>query len=425
MLALKFSRFRFSSLTGSLIIKNLINPKNEVISLKTPYKTDLTIDGKGLLYLPNLYDPHVHFRTPGLEHKEDWITGSRASFKGGITTVFDMPNVIPPTTTLERLNQKFSIIDSQLRISKLPLDYKLFIGVEEESLNEIEKVKDYVVGIKIFMTTSSSKSFMHEEKSLHAVYELASKYNLLVASHAEDHDTIVENMKVYEGKEDMKYHSCVHSKKAATIAVERIIKLAEIYKVKSYLLHMSTREEIELISEAKTRNVPVFAECCPHHLFLDVGNYNKLNGKAKMNPPVREEEDKNYMWEALNSGKIDIIGSDHAPHTEGEKVDVRTKCPSGVPGIETTLPLLLTAWKQKKISLDTIIKLMHHNPLKIFNNLKKKPDDFVLVNVDKYKILKNSDLATKVKWSPFAGMELTGFPKYVFTKNQLYDCDEI
>jgi dihydroorotase len=358
---------------------------------------------------------------------KDWITGSKAAFKGGITTVFDMPNVIPFTSFHEHLKNKINIIETQLEKSGIPIDYKLFLGVEQDTLGEIEKSKDEIVGIKLFMTTSQSDCFLDDDSTLHKIWEIAQKYNLLIATHYEDNNTIHYNTEKHAGKEEIKNHSLVHTVDPAIIASERVIRLAEAYGVKTYILHVSTKEEVELIRKAKSRNVPILAECCPHYLFLDESNYDKLNGKCKINPPVRKPEQKNYMWEAINSGIIDTIASDHAPHTEKEKEkdNIRSKCPSGVPGIETTIPLLLTAWKENRISLDMIIKLMHTNPLKIFNNVKHVTDDFVLANISDYRILKGKELKTKVKWTPYEGMNLTGFPKYIFTCNRLYDCDLI
>jgi len=409
------------SLSGKLTIKNVLTPSNKITTLERPFSNNMMIDANGLLCLPKLIDPHVHFRTPGLEYKEDWVTGSKAAFRGGITTVFDMPNVIPPTNTEERLNQKISIINSQLEESKLPLDFKLFFGVQEDTLGEVEKVKDRIVGIKVFMDVKLND----EEKHFDKIFELASKYNLIVALHAEDHSTIKHNTEKYKNDQEIKYHSCVHSKEAAVIAIDKIIKLVRKYKVTAYVLHVSTKEEIDLITDAKKEGLPIYAECCPHYMFLEESMYSTLQGKCKINPAIRTITDVKYAWEALNDGKYDTIGSDHAPHTLNEKANIREKCPSGVPGIETSLPLFLTAWKQNKIEISRIIELMHTNPKKIFKLENDNNDDFVLVNVEDYKILKEENLSTKVKWSPFNGMKLTGFPKYLYTNKNLYDLDLI
>lgn len=416
---------KINALSGKLTIKNVLTPQNQVITIERPYFQDKSIDANGMMCLPNLIDPHVHFRTPGLEHKEDWTTGSRAAFKGGITTVFDMPNVIPPTTTKERLDQKFAKIKTQLAESKLPLNYKLFFGVEEDTLGEIEKVKDEIVGIKVFMDNEIRNHDLNEDKYFNNIFKEAQKCNLTVALHAEDHSTIKANTDKYEDNQEIHLHSCIRSRDAAVIAIEKVIKLVRKYNVPAYILHISTKDEIDLINNAKKEGLPVYAEICPHYVFLDDSMYPILQGKCKINPAIRTKTDVNYAWEALNEGKYDTIGSDHAPHTSKEKQNIRKRCPSGVPGIETVLPLFLTAWKENKIELTRIIELMHTNPKKIFKLKNELVSDFVLVNIKDYKVVNDEELATKVKWSPYSGMRLTGFPKYIFTNNYLYDLDLI
>lgn len=381
------------------------------------------IDGSKLLALPGLIDPHVHFRVPGMEHKEDWIHASKASFRGGYSMVFDMPNTKPATTTKERLLDKMALIDSQIRQSGLPLNYKLFFGADKNNFNEIVKVKDQIVGIKVFMGASTGELLMDDISSLHAVYAIASKFNLIIALHAEDEIIIQENTKKYSAETDFKYHSIIRSVDAAVRAVEVVIELTKIYGVTSYILHLSTKEEIELVRQAKLDGLPIFAETCPHYLFLDESMYSTLNGLGKMNPPLRSKAEQDYVWQAINEGVIDTIGSDHAPHTLNEKDQPLCKCPSGVPGIETTLPLMLTAYKDGKISLDRLVKMVHDNPKQLFNIADQ--EDFVLANIEDYKPLTNEQLCTKVKWSPYTGMNLTGYPEYFITKNRLINLKEI
>lgn len=413
-------------MNGKLLIKNVLNSELKLTNITRPFNKNLTLDAEGLMLLPNLIDPHVHFRVPGMEHKEDWTTGSRAAFKGGYTTVFDMPNTKPPTTTLERFESKRTLIDSQLNNSKLPLSYNLWFGVEMNKLAEISLVKGRVPGLKIFMTNSTSEGCVHTEEDLEKIYGLAKENNFVVSAHAEDHTVIMDNYKKFEHQNEFKYHSCVHSVEAALVAIEKLIRMCRKHRVPTYVLHISTKDEIDLIKKAKLEGLPIYAETCPHYLFLNDSYYSDLKGKVKMNPPVRSKENLPELWSALRDGTIDILASDHAPHTAGEKdVSIRAKCPSGVPGIETTLPLILTAWKEQKVELNRIVELMHANPKKIFNLGAEKNDEFVLVNINDYKTLADEDLATKVKWSPFSGMKLTGFPKYIFANNDLFDIDLI
>lgn len=406
-----------------LTINNVLMPDETRQTMELAYAEDVTIDGTDLLALPNLVDPHVHFRVPGMEDKEDWVHASRASFKGGVTTVFDMPNTNPTTTTRERLLAKFARIDEQLIQAHLPLKYKLFFGADKNNFHEIVKVKDEIVGIKVFMGASTGELLMDDESSLHAIYALAKAHGLLIALHAEDEIIIKNNTTKYANETEFKYHSIIREPLAAKKAVDLVIKLTEIYGVTSYILHVSTKDELDLVKVAKERGLPIYIETCPHYLFLDDSMYDTLKGRGKMNPPLRSKANQDYLWQALNTGVIDTIGSDHAPHGLNDKDNPLCKCPSGVPGIETTLPLLITAWKNKKLNLKKTVELLHTNPNKIF----KLPsnDDLILVDINTYKVLTDEQMASKCKWSPYSGMNLTGFPRYVYTNGELFDCSKI
>lgn len=406
-----------------LTITNVLMPDETRQTITREYSEDITIDGSNLLALPGLIDPHVHFRVPGMEDKEDWQHASIAAIKGGYTTVFDMPNTKPATTTKERLDSKFAIINQQLAEVGLPLRYKLFFGADKNQFHEITKVKDDIVGIKVFMGASTGDLLMDDESSLHAIYALAKAHGLIIALHAEDELIIRNNATKYANETDFKYHSIIREPQAAVKAVDLVIKLTEIYGVTSYILHVSTIGELELVKDAKERGLPVFVETCPHYLFLDESMYPQLNGRGKMNPPLRAKADQDTLWHALNAGVIDTIGSDHAPHKLGEKEHPLCKCPSGVPGIETTLPLMITAWKKGKVSLSKIVELTHSNPKKIFDLAEN--DDLVLVDIVDSRVLTDENMATKCKWTPFVGHELIGFPRFVFTQNRLIDCKSI
>ncbi|MCX8514283.1 MAG: dihydroorotase [Burkholderiales bacterium] len=405
------------------LFKNVTDLNHKQSDIHIADGKNIEIDGSKLLSLPGLIDPHVHFRVPGLEHKEDWCTGAKAALKGGYSYVFDMPNTIPPTTTQERLDAKINLINQQLNQVKLPLKYRLFFGADKNNFNEINKVKDYIIGIKVFMGSSTGDLLMDDLSSLHAIYAIAAKFNLIIALHAEDEKIVKHNTQKYLHQTEFKYHSLIRSVEAATTAVELVIELTKIYNVRSYVLHVSTKEELELIKQAKQINLPVYAETCPHYLFLDDEMYDKLHGLGKMNPPLRKKINQQYLWDAIAQGYIDTIGSDHAPHSLAEKDQLLHQCPSGVPGIETTLPLMLTAYKNNKITLPNLINLLHYNPKRIF--ALDTTDDIVLANIVDYKQLENKQLCTKVGWSPYAGMNLTGYPEFFISNSQIYDLQAI
>ncbi|HLX55283.1 MAG TPA: amidohydrolase family protein, partial [Aquella sp.] len=248
-------------------ILNVLNTREERQDVNLNDGNSQIIDGSKLVVFPGLIDPHVHFRVPGMEHKEDWVTGSMAAFNGGYTTVFDMPNTKPATTTYQRLQDKIALIDSQIKKSGLPLNYRLFFGADKNNFQEIVKAKDQIVGIKIFMGSSTGDLLMDDEGSMHAVYAIAKAFNLPIALHAEDELIIRNNTEKYKDETDFKYHSVIRCPEAAVSAVKLVIQLAKTYNVKSYILHLSTKAEIDLIRAAKSENIPVYAETCPHYLF--------------------------------------------------------------------------------------------------------------------------------------------------------------
>jgi len=399
-------------------IQNVTTLDGEVKTLHLESSTRHVIDAKGLLLFPALIDPHVHFRTPGLEHKENWISGARAAIHGGITTVFDMPNTLPSTITKMRLDEKYSLIDQQLKMAQIPLRYRLFLGADKNHFQEIARCRDQIIGLKIFMGSSTGDLLMDDESSLHAAFSLAHKFDLLVAVHAEDEEEIQKRKSACQDFSSVHVHSEIRHRRAAWIATKKAIELAKLYKTRLYLLHISTKEELELIEAAKEEGLNVFAETTPHHLFLTEKDYAVWGTKVQMNPPLRAQEDTIALWEGIKKGVIDCIGSDHAPHTLEEKAKEYGKAPSGIPGVETTLPLLLNAASLGKITLPRIIELMKTNIETIFR--LPKNDDLLLIDIDRIKSVEERELKTKCGWSPYAGKSLKGWPTHVIMKGHLY-----
>jgi len=374
-----------------------------------PARSEAELDASHLLKLPGLIDPHVHFRTPGQEYKENWESGSLAAIRGGYTTVFDMPNTHPSTITVERLAAKKALIASQLGEAQIPLRYQLFFGADKRHFNELARLapKD-VVGIKVFMGSSTGELLMDDDSSLHALFALAGHFNFLVAVHAEDEAMIAAQKALFTKCTSHHVHSQIRTPEVAARAVKKAIDLARLYQVRLYILHVSSIPELELIQAAKAEGLPVYAETCPHYLFLTTETYLHLQGRAQMNPALRDPKHQAALWKALNSGLIDTIGSDHAPHTLEEKAHTYDCCPSGVPGIETTLPLLYTACTEGRLSLSRLVQLTHTQPRQIFE--VQELQDFVLIDTARKRHVVGADLATRVKWSPYEGMELTGWP---------------
>lgn len=384
-----------------------------------PSEQSFSLDVGHLLKLPGLIDPHVHFRTPGLEYKEDWTTAAQASIKGGYTTVFDMPNTLPPTVTAQALAEKKALIDQQLQTVGIPLRYQLFFGADKQQFAEIARVQNQVVGIKVFMGCSTGGLVIDDDESLAAIFKIAAEQDLLVAVHAEDEQRLQQNARKYPLPQPYVVHSACRDETAAMLAVKKAIQLVRKYRTRLYILHVSTQQEIELIAQAKAEGLPVFAETTPHHLFLTLTDYEALQGKAVMNPPLRAIKHQQALFQAIKEGVIDTIGSDHAPHTPEEKAQPYGQCPSGVPGIETTLALLLNAAHQNLLSLENIVNLTCKRAESIFRLVPNQ--DAVLVDLTACRTVEEKNLKTKCHWSPFAGRRLQGWPVYTILKNRLYD----
>ena len=379
---------------------------------------DETIDATGLTVLPGLIDPHVHFRIPGHAHKETWITGAQAAVQGGYTRVLDMPNNNPAGVTLERLNAKKELIEAQLKEAGIPLRYGLYLGADRKYFEQIPLAQKEIVGVKVFMGASTGDLLMDDESSLHGVFAICAKLGLLVAVHAEDECDIQARKAQFAGRNDVAVHSEIRSPEAAEKAVKLAISLSRLYGTKLYILHTSTKQEIALIREAKKEGLPVYAEVCPHHLFLNTTDYETLGTLGQMNPPLRTSEHQAALWQAIHDGVIDTIGSDHAPHTLAEKAQPYGKSPSGVPGIETTLALLLNAHHEGRLSLQQIVQLTHRRPCEMFGFSENQ--DVVLVDLKAKRTVQNAVLKTKCGWSPFVGKELTGWPVYTIVNGKVF-----
>ncbi len=374
-------------------------------------------EAASLTALPALIDTHVHFRTPGAEYKENWETGAQAAIAGGVTSVLDMPNNTPSITTEEILDEKIKLVDEQLAKINIPLHKYFYLGATADNLAEIEKCKDKIIGVKIFMGASTGNLLVSDYEIQKKIFQKCAELNLVVAVHAED-DDIINAEKNNFPNPTVEDHGKIRPNRAAKVAAKKAIELARETGATLYILHCSTLEEVELVRRAKQDGLKVFAETTPHHLFLTETAYETLGTKAQMNPPLRLQNDQDALWQAINDGIIDTVGTDHAPHTLQEKTSPYPQSPSGVPGIETYLPLLLDAHSKGKISLEKIVEITHTNAQKIFGI--KETGDLVLVNLEETKTIKNESLKTKCRWSPFAGWTLKGVPKYTVLNKIIY-----
>jgi dihydroorotase len=385
-----------------------------------PAESDFEVvyDLENRLYLlPGLIDAHVHFRTPGMTEKEDWITGSKAALAGGVTTVLDMPNTNPPTVDAEHLQKKQEAVAEQALIN-----YGFFAGANHDNLEELTNMKG-IAGVKIFMGSSTGSLLIDEKDLLEKFMEEMGKCGQLVAIHAEDEDCIQANMEMNKGNEDPRVHSVIRSPECAHKACKEAMHLARKYNTRVHVCHVSTEKELECIKKFKTGNVT--CEVTPNHLFLSDKDYSKYGNFIKVNPPVREQADQVALWAALKDGTVDIIATDHAPHLLEEKQKPYPEAPSGIPGVQTMLPLLLDSVNKGLITLERIVRLCSYNPAKIFG-IKNKGKieegydaDLTVVDLDKLERICHQWLWTKVNWSPYHGWILKGYPVMTFVNGNL------
>jgi dihydroorotase len=404
-----------------ITIKNLLSLEGSPEELNLASDENIEIDGSGLIALPALIDPHVHFRIPGNSEKEDWRCASQAAIFGGVTTVFDMPNNNPPIVDSSSLLKKKEEINRQLDEVDIPLRYHLYLGADKDHFSEIRKCSSLVCGLKIYMGSSTGTLLIDDDQSLDTCFREAAKADLLVAVHAEDECCMRNNLSHYKNESSPAIHSKIRSPEVAQKATEKAISLAAKYKARLIILHMSTAKEVELVRMAKARGLSVYAETSPHHLFLNTKAYDKWGCKVQVNPPIRETRDQEALWKGIKEGVIDTIGTDHAPHTLAEKEQQYGCAPSGIPGIEFLLPLLLNAYNQEKLSLRDIIKLCRKK-IELIYRIPSN-NDWILVDINKEQNLEDHQLKTKCSWSPYGDMNLKGWPVYTICNGRIFNVE--
>jgi dihydroorotase len=372
------------------------------ISTRTPSRE---IDAQGLTLLPGVIDPQVHFREPGLEHKEDLFTASCACAKGGVTSFLEMPNTRPLTITQQALDDKL-----QRASQKSLVNYGFFIGATPENLPDL-LLANPTPGIKIFMGSSHGSLLVDSVTALEPIFANGER---LIAVHAEDQARIKQRREEFAGIHDPAIHSQIQDNLAALLATELALKLSKKYQRRLHILHMSTAEEADLLRQEKPSWVT--AEVTPQHLLLNTSAYEKIGTLAQMNPPLRSPHDNEVLWQALRDGVIDFIATDHAPHTLEEKAQQYPKSPSGMPGVETSLPLMLTAAMEGRCTLAQVTNWMSTAVAKAYGIPNKGAiaagydADLVLVDLNTYRPVQREELLTKCRWSPFEGWNLTGWP---------------
>ena len=381
--------------------------ENEIVAdidSASQLRVDQTVDAQGLHLLPGVIDDQVHFREPGLTHKEDLATASRACAKGGVTTYLEMPNTNPTTTTVQRLHDKLA-----LAASKSLVNFGFYIGATPDNVEELARAVR-TPGIKIFIGSSTGDLLVDEQEALERIF---AETTLPITAHCEDESTVRANRIRYGESHDIANHSRIRDHQAALIATTRAVDLAKRHEHRFHVLHVSTGAEVPVIAAHRPW---VTAEVCPHHLFFQVDDYEALGTLVQMNPSIKTADDNEQLWNALLDGSIQVIATDHAPHTLEEKECSYPESPSGVPAVENSLALMLNEVRMGRCSLEQVVHWMCEAPARVWDLVGKGriatgyDADCVLVDLDRAEKIRHEQQVTKCRWSPWNGQTLHGWP---------------
>lgn len=379
----------------------------ENISLSIDVQADILINAEGKFLFPGCIDDQVHFREPGLTHKADIYTESRAAVAGGITTFMEMPNTIPNTMTQVLLEDKY-----QIAAKKSIANYSFYMGAGNNNLEEVLKTNTKnVCGIKVFMGSSTGNMLVDNEKTLEGIF---SKAPMLIATHCEDEDTIKQNLEIFK----MQYgdnltsqmHPLIRSAEACYISSSFAVSLAKKYNSRLHILHISTAKETELFNNTVPLSEKrITSEACIHHLWFSDRDYIEKGNWIKWNPAIKTAEDREAIFKAVLDNHIDVIATDHAPHTIEEKLQPYSQAPSGGPLVQHALVAMLDFYHQGKITLEKVVEKMAHNPAICFQIEKRGFiregywADLVLVDLNQSWEVNNTNILSKCGWSPFEG----------------------
>ena len=381
------------------------------------------IDADGFYLIPGMIDDQVHFREPGLTHKATIKTESRAAVAGGITSFIEMPNTVPQATTIDLLEEKFAIAAKDAHAN-----YSFMFGGTNDNLSEILKVdKTKVAGLKLFLGSSTGNMLVDNLKVLEEIF---SKTDLLISTHCEDEATIKKNLEqaiaIYGDDIPMEKHPEIRSEQACYISSSQAIALAKKTGARLHVFHLSTAKETKLFDKKKAlKDKKITAEVCVHHLWFTSEDYASKGTKIKWNPAVKTKKDREGLWKALNEGRIDVIATDHAPHTLEEKDNVYTKAPSGGPLVQHALEALFEMHRKGYITVEKLVEKIAHNPAILFE-IKDRgyiregyKADLVLINPNAPWTVTKENIAYKCGWSPFEGTTFRARVTHTFVNGHL------
>jgi dihydroorotase len=373
------------------------------------------IDCKGLHILPGVIDTQVHFREPGLMHKEDLETGARSAVMGGVTAVFEMPNTDPLTISAETFADKVKRGNRRMHC-----DFAFFIGGTRENFRELPTLERApgCAGVKVFMGSSTGSLLLEDEQGLRDVLSVIRRR---ASFHAED-ETRLNERKGLRVENDPRSHPVWRDETAAMIATQRLVQMARDFGKRVHVLHISTRQEIDFLRDHKD---VASCEVTPHHLTMAAPEcYERLGTRAQMNPPVRDAEHRAGLWRGIEQGIVDILGSDHAPHTLEEKAKAYPASPSGMTGVQTLVPLMLDHVNAGRLSLQRFVDLSSHGPARLFNIALKGriavgyDADLTIVDLKREETITNEWIASRAGWTPYDGMKVRGWPVGTFVRGK-------
>lgn len=387
-----------------------------------------TVDVSGKFLLPGAIDVHVHFREPGYTHKEDWRTGTAAAAIGGTTTVFEMPNTNPPTRSVKELRQK------QEAAAKAHVDYGIYGLLAEDNIDELPGlIEGGVNAFKCFMGNTFGNLPSPSTGAMLEGFEIIAPSGLRISLHAETASIMAWRQKrlMAAGRNDPLAHIAARPAIVAAEAVSRAAELAEWTGARIHILHISSAAELRPLAEAKARGVEITGETCPCYLLLDSRDYARLGSIIRVNPPVRETSDSEAIWAALQSGTVDMIATDHAPHTVEEKTrPVIWEADCGFPGVETQMPLMLNEVSKGRITLEHYVRISAENPAKSFGLWPAKgrieagaEADIAVIDMDRTETIRAEALHSRGKITPFEGVSVTGVPIHTLVRGRFVQRD--
>jgi dihydroorotase len=412
---------------GDLLIKG---DRIDKIAAQIDSNADQEIDANGMILIPGVIDDQVHFREPGLTHKATVYSESRAAAAGGVTSFMDMPNVNPATLTQELLEQKY--LNAQRDSA---VNYSFYMGASNDNLEEVLKTNPgNVCGVKIFMGSSTGNMLVDETSVLESIF---SKSEMLIATHCEDEETVRSRTEDYimrfGEKLTAEYHPQIRSAEACYLSSSLAVDLARKYGTRLHVLHLTTAEEMELFDNSLPLSEKrITAEVCVHHLFFNESAYPRLGNRLKCNPAVKSMDDQEALWKALLKDKLDVVATDHAPHTIEEKSRPYINAPSGLPLVQHSLLAMLDMHKQGRIEIDTVVKKMCHAPAIAFR-VKERGflregyfADLVLIDPEKKTPVTKENILFKCAWSPFEGHTFSHNIKSTIVNGELvYDSGQL